>query len=109
MSKSAVKHRKLYVDRPSGESKICLIHCPGHSSNECKVLGDLGAKYAKGDPTEDHDNYPVPRNKFNRRQDNNYILNSAVNKFILHKTQKLSAAKEAPEFLEYDFDDKKLY
>ena len=67
------------------------------------------SKYVNSIPNNYRRHNPVPGNKFNRRQDNNYILNSAVNKFILHKTQKLSAAKEAPEFLEYDFDDKKLY
>ena len=65
---SAGKHRKSYVDRPTGKLKTCLIHGPGHSSEECKVLGDFGTKYAKSRPTEDHGNSPVPRKKINRHQ-----------------------------------------
>ena len=42
---SAGKRRKMHVDIPSGKSKTCLIHGPGHSSEECKVLGDFGTKY----------------------------------------------------------------
>ena len=36
---SAGKRRKRHVDSPTEKSKICLIHGPGHSSEECKVLG----------------------------------------------------------------------
>ena len=50
MGESAGKHRKQYVDHPLGESKICLIHGPGHSYDECKVLGDFCVKHAKGKP-----------------------------------------------------------
>ena len=56
------KAQKKYVDCPSGEMKIYIIHGPGHSSNECKVLVDFGAKYAKGKPTKDRGNHSVPRN-----------------------------------------------
>ena len=38
------KRRKRYVYFPTGESKTCIIHGHGHSSNECKVLGDFDAK-----------------------------------------------------------------
>ena len=42
MSESGGKHRKRYVDHPKDRSKLnCLIHGPGHSSDECKVVGDL--------------------------------------------------------------------
>ena len=47
MSDSAGKSRNIYLDHPMGESKICLIHGPGHSSDECKVLGAFGSKYVK--------------------------------------------------------------
>ena len=54
--KSAGRRRNIYVDRSERKSKTCLIHGPGYSSDECKVLGDFGAKYAKGKPTKDHGN-----------------------------------------------------
>ena len=42
MRESAVKCIKIYVDYPEGNSKpICLIHGPGHSSDEYNVLGDF--------------------------------------------------------------------
>ena len=32
-----------------------------------------------------------------------------MDEILLHETQKVSAAKEAPSFLEYDYDDSKIY
>ena len=63
MGESAGKLRKRYVDHPTGESKTCLIHSPGHSSDKFKVLGDFDYKFAKRKPTKDHGNNPVPRGK----------------------------------------------
>ena len=60
MSESAEKHRKVYVDHPTGELKVCIIHGLGHSSDECKVLGDFGSKYVKGNTIKDRRNHPVP-------------------------------------------------
>ena len=59
-SESAGRHRKQYVDRSMKELKTCFVHGPGHSPDGCKVLGDFGAKYAKGKPTEDHGNHTMP-------------------------------------------------
>ena len=108
-SESAGRRRKQYVDSPSGKSKTCLIHGPGYSSYECKDLGDFCARYAKGKPTKKRGNHPVPRNKFNRQKNNNSIVNSAVDEILLHENKKVSAAKEAPEFLESDNDENELY
>ena len=54
------------------------MHGPGHSSVECKVLGDFGSKYVKIRPTKDRGHDPIPKNEFNRQQDNTDIFNSAV-------------------------------
>ena len=59
----AGKRRKLHVDSLTGKSKTYLIHGPGHSSEECKVLGDFGTKYAKIRPTKDRGSSPLPRKK----------------------------------------------
>ena len=54
-SKSAGKIRKRYVDHPKDRSKLTfLIHGPGHSSDECKVLGYFGSKYYKIRPDKEH-------------------------------------------------------
>ena len=68
----------MYVDYPTGKSKRSLIHGPGYSSYKCSVLGDFDSQYAKGKTTKDLFNQPVPRNNFNRQQDNNDIVNIAV-------------------------------
>ena len=69
MSDSNGKHRKMFVDHPNDRSKhTCLIHSPGHSPDECKVLGDVGSKYSKSKPSKDCGHYPATKNKFNRKQ-----------------------------------------
>ena len=60
---STGKRRKRHVDIPTGKSKTCLIHGPGHSSEECKVLGDFGTKYVNIRPIKDRGSNPVPRKK----------------------------------------------
>ena len=68
MGDSNGKRRKQYVDRPSGESRTCLIHVPGNYFDECKVLGDFGAKYGKGNPTKDRRNITVTRKNLTGRR-----------------------------------------
>ena len=76
MSESAGKFIKRYVVHPKDRSKrIFLILGIGHSSDECKVLGDFGSKYSKIRPTKYRGHDPATVNKFNRHKDNNYIAN----------------------------------
>ena len=98
MGESSDKRRKIYVYRSTGEMKTCLIHIPGHSSDECKVLVDFCANYAKGRHTKDHNNYPVPRRNFNRRKGNNAIINNVVDEILPNETQKVSTTREALGF-----------
>ena len=58
---SAGKRRKIHVDSPTGKSKICLIHGPGHSSEECKVLGYFRTNYANSRHNKYHRSSPVIR------------------------------------------------
>ena len=60
---SAVKRRKRHVGSLTGKSKTCLIHGPRNSSEEFKVLGDFGTKYANSRPTKDRGGSPVLRKK----------------------------------------------
>ena len=60
------------------ESKTCLIHGPRNNYDECKVLGDFGAKYAKGKPTKDRGNHPVLRKCFNKNLETNAIFSNVV-------------------------------
>ena len=109
MSEIADKCRKRYVDGPICESKVCLIHGPEHSSDECKVLVHLCSEDVKVNPTKDYRNHPLPINKFNIQKENIAIVNSAGDEILLHENRKVSAAKEAPENIESYFDDNGLY
>ena len=91
------------------ESKTCLIHSPVHPPDDCKVVGYFGAKYAKYKPTKDHRNHPVSRKIFNRQQENNSIINNLVDEILLNETKKLIALREAPEFLDSDYDENNQY
>ena len=92
-----------------GKLKTCLIHGPGSSSEECKVIGDFGTKYATSRPTKDRGSNPIPKKCFNRQKENNSSVNNAVDKILLNETQKVSAVREAPEFWYSDYDEKDLY
>ena len=110
MRKSTGNIRKRYVDHLKGRYKpTCLIHGPRHSAYECNILGDFGSKYAKSRPTKYHRKDPATGNKFNRHQQNNFIVNSEVDEILLQENQKLSAYKGAHENIEYDFDENELY
>ena len=97
MSDSAVKRRKRYVDYPRDKSKTCLIHGPGNSSDDFKVLNGFVSKYAKIRPTKDPVHDPVPRKKFNKNQDNNSIVKISVDEILLRENEKVSSEKEAHE------------
>ena len=91
MSESAGKRRKRYVDDTKDRYKLtCLIHIPGNSSNECKVLGCFGSKYSKS-MTKDSMQNPTKTNKFNRKQEKHGIVQNAVDEIILQENNKLSA------------------
>ena len=60
-------------------------------------------------PTKDRGSNPVPRRKINSQQETNVIVNNAVDEIVLNGTQKVSAAREAPEVLDSDYDEKNLY
>ena len=83
--RSTGKLRKQYVYRSKSESKTCLIHGRGHSSDECNVLGDCGAKYVNGNPIRYHNNNHIPREKINRQLENNAIINNVVDEILLKK------------------------
>ena len=89
MSESADNRRKIYVYYPKGKYKpTCLIHGPGHSSDECKVLGGLGSKYSKIRLTKDHGQEPETNKKFNINQEKNAIVHHSVHQIILQDKTK---------------------
>ena len=87
-----------------------MIHCIGNSSEECKVLGEYGAKYAASQRTKDHGRNPLPRKRFQKNQENHAIINNVVDDILLNEPKKVSAVNhEAPDFLENDYDENDLY
>ena len=68
MSESAGKRRKRYVDLKDRSKLTCLIHGPGHSPDECKVLGEFGSKYSKSRPTKYRGHEPTARKKLTDRK-----------------------------------------
>ena len=96
MSKSAVNCRKSYVDHSEDRSKpTCIIHGPGNSSDECKVLGDFGSKYSKIRPTKDRGKDPATVKKLNSQQENNAIVDNAVKKILPQENNKVISEEEA--------------
>ena len=106
----AGKRRKRHIYTLTVKSKTCLVHGPGNSSEECKVLGDFVTKYTNIRPTKELGSIPTPRVNFNGRQENNAIVNNAVDEILRNETQRVSATNhEAPEFLESDYNANDLY
>ena len=79
MSESIRKHRKRYEDNQNNRFKnTYLIHVPGNSSDEFKVLRNFGSRYTKISPTKDCNHDLTTKNKFKRHQNNNAIVNHKV-------------------------------
>ena len=64
---SSVNHKEIYADHTDISNPPCLIYVPGNSSEECKVLGDFGSKYAEIRPTKEH-RHDTTNIKINRQQ-----------------------------------------
>ena len=78
---SACKRRKQYVDRSKSESKTCMIHGDEHSSDECKVLGEFGTKYAASYPTKDRGSNLIPRIIFHKNKKTRLLLTICLMKY----------------------------
>ena len=62
-----------------------LIHGPGNSSDEYEILGGFSFKYSKIWSTKEQRQEPETRNRFVRQQDNNSLVQHAVNDIILQE------------------------
>ena len=97
---SAGKRRKQHVDSPTGKSKPVSSTAPDIIQKNVRswetlelstlILGLLRTTVSS----------PYP-GKINRQQENNTIVNNAVDEIILNETQKVCATNyEAPEFMD---------
>ena len=110
MSESTGNHVKMYVDHPKDRSKLtCIIHIPGHSSDEFKVFGAFGFKYSKIRLPQEQGQLTKKMNKSNINQDNNAMVQHAVDQIILKKNNKYIPEDEAHYNINYKFDEDNLY
>ena len=55
-------------------SKNCMIHGAGNYSDECKVLGEFGTKYAEDQPAKYRRSDPIPRENFQKNKKTTLLL-----------------------------------
>ena len=72
-------------------------------------MGEFGSKCSKSRITKDHGNDTATRNKFNIQQENNAIVNHAVDYIILEYSNKLSAEAKSNEKVDSEIDENYLY
>ena len=89
MSESAGKPRKRYIKHPKDRLKLTfLIHGPGHSSDECKILREFGTNAAKCRPTKYHrQEEPANKKCFEIQKQNNSVFQHAVDEVILKENK----------------------
>ena len=85
---SAVNCRKQYVYFSKSEFKTCMIHSIGHSSDECKVLGEFRTNYAASQTTKYRGRNPVPRKIFQKKQENHAIINNVGDEIQINEPKK---------------------
>ena len=71
--------------------KNCMIYGLIHYSDECKVLGEFGTKYAAAQPTNNHGRNPIPRKRFQKKQENHTIIDNIVDELHIVESIKASA------------------
>ena len=86
------KRRKLHVYSPVVKSKTCLIYRPWHSSEECKILGDL-IKYDNSRPTKYRGKIPVPRENFSMQMGKDSVVNNVADEILIVEDKKVSTAR----------------
>ena len=86
-----------------------IIHGPRHSSYEWKILADFGSKYSKIRPTKECWHGTATKNKFNRKKENNAIVNHTLDDIILQENNKLSAEAKSHKKIDYEIDENNLY
>ena len=85
----------MYEDHTKDNSKrTCLIHGPGNSSDECKVLGDLGTKYSEIRLIKARENE---------------MIRHAADQIVLQEKEKLGVKDETYDNIDDEVDKDELY
>ena len=80
-----------------------------NSSYKFKVLRDFGSNYSKSRTTKEHRQDPENNRKSGIQQENNDIVQHAVDDIILQQNKKLSVKNETHDNINYEVDDEELY
>ena len=84
MIKHTGKWKQTYIDHQIDQLKLtCIIHGPGNSPDEFKVLNNVSSKYTKVRPSKEHRHKPAFKKIFGKEQDKNYMVQHAVDEIIL--------------------------
>ena len=89
MGKRSGNRKQGYVNCPHDQSKLtCLIHGPGHSSEQNKLLNYFATKYSKGRHFKKRRQDPTSDKKVWNNQEVSYIFQQAADEIILQENKK---------------------
>ena len=73
-------------------------------------MGKFRTKFSVAQPTKDRGRNHIPRKGFQKEKENNTDIGNVMDKLHMVESQKVSAVNhEAPEFLEFDYNENDLY
>ena len=74
-----------------------MTHGLGNFSDECKVLGEFGTKYAADQPTNNRGSTTIPKKGYQKKQENHAIIDNMVDEIHMVEPKKVSAVNhDAP-------------
>ena len=110
MSKSTGKLRKIHIYHPKDILQLtCTNYGPGNYSDECTALGDFGSNYSKVRPTKYQRQETTIKKTYGRQQENNAIVQHAVDDIFLQDKDKLSVEDETHKNIDGEVDEDELY
>ena len=86
----------------------CTVHGAIIYSDECKALGEFGSKYSKFRPTEYQRQETTIKKKCGRQQDNNAIVQHAVDEIYLQYKDKSIVKDETHKNIDDEVDEDEL-
>ena len=97
--------QKRYVDNPKDRSKLThLLHGDVHSSDICKVLGDLDKSIIKSGLLRTARRSPQKTRSFNKKLEDNSMIQHAVYGIILTENIKGIAEDDAQDIIDSEVD-----
>ena len=104
--------KQRYVDRPRYRSGLtCTINGNGHSSEQCKVLNEVGIRHYISRTFKEYSQDPTATKKHRKNHEVNVIVQHAVDYIIVkeYENKKLSAKLEPYEYEKTNSEIDKKY